>query len=245
MKVKVTVKYSEYYIPPRCRKPRQRDCEKDTFITIHEATSQEAPIAFIVHKWDGDVEYRFYKGKCYTKSLYKNHHCGKTGLFPPEMIGAYLRGNYAYWNDDYKKNRKTFTDDASRYLLIDGIVWELAGEPRYVVMTFGLGHNHGGTALMVDEEYNPNVSKDRYFSALNGDAAIAYANQIAERRGDTNNIGKFKKEIEVLIPQAVKVNPKNQHGKGDDFINQLESIVEASSSAAEAGWIAMALAVRL
>ena len=97
MKVKVTVKYSEYYIPPRCRKPRQRDCEKDTYLTIRETTEQDAPIAFIVHEWDGDVEYRFYKGKLYTKSLYKNKCCGKTGLFPPEYIGDYLRGNYNYW----------------------------------------------------------------------------------------------------------------------------------------------------
>lgn len=244
MKVKVTVKYSEYYTPPRCRKPRQRDCEKDTFISIHEVTSQEAPLAFIVHEWDGNVEYRFYKGKCYKKSLYRDYHCGKTGLFPPEMIGAYLRGNYDYWNGDYKENRKAFTDDASRYLLIDGVVWERAGEPRYVVMTFGLGHNHGGTALMVSEEYNPNVSKVRYFSALDGDAAVAYANQIAACRGDTNDIGKFEKYIEVLMPQAVKVNPTKQHGNGDDFINQIEAVVEASSSAAEAGWIAMALAIR-
>lgn len=239
MKVKVTVKYSEYYIPPRCRKPRQRSCEKETTVTIRETTSQEAPIAFIAHKWDGDVEYRYYKGKCYTKSLYKDHHCGKIGLFPPEMIGDYLRGSYDYWNYDYKTNRKSFADEAGRYLLIDGVVWEHAGEPRYVVMTFGLGHNHGGTALMMDECYNSNISKDRYFSALDGDAAVNEANLVAQHRGDTKDVGKFEKFIEVLMPQVVKVKPQKQHGDGDPFLNDIEGLINASESAMEAGLLTM------
>ena len=60
-----------------------------------------------------------------------------------------------------------------RYLLVDGELYHCTSEPRYCIYTFGLGHNHGGTALSVDYRYNPNISKNRYFSALQGVEAVA------------------------------------------------------------------------
>ena len=94
-------------------------------------------------------------------------------------------------------------------------MWTVTGEPRYVVNTFGLGHNHGGTGLFVEEYYNQNIAASNYFSALDGDKAVAYANKVAERRGDTNDVGKFEKMIEVLIPEAVTIRPEVEHGEGD------------------------------
>lgn len=243
MKVKVTVKYNEPYLPtPRCRKYRYRTASKDTSLTIREATKAEAPIAFIVHEWDGDKEFRYFNGKCYKLCRWSDYHCGAQGLLPPEELANYLRGRYDYWNFDYKDNRKAFSEYSKRFLVIDGVLWEQTGEPRYCIYTFGLGHNHGGTSLSVDYHYNGNISKDRYFSALESAKAIATANRIATSRGDTDSVGKFKKMIDVLTPEAVKVKPANQHGNGDPFMNSLEKMIEKTDSSFEAGLLAIMMA---
>ena len=243
MKVTVTVRYSEDYLPtPRCLKFRQREAKKDTRITIRETTTEEASVAFVVHEYNGDFEYRYYEKKCWIRANWQDFVCGKTGLMPPEEIGNYIRGRYDYWNCDYKEARKAFSDNAKGFLIVDGILYREIGEPRYCVMTFGLGHNHGGTALMVSNHYNPNIGKSRYYSALDGDKAVAAANKIAARRGDTNDIGKFEKRIEVLLPEAVKVKPEKQHGGGDLFINSLEDMIEKTDSSFEAGILAIMMA---
>ena len=42
-----------------------------------------------------------------------------------------------------------------------------------------------------------------------------------------------------MIPETVKVDPENQHGEGDSFLNTLYQITENSGSASEAGLLAM------
>lgn len=243
MKVTVTVRYSEDYLPtPRCRKFRQREAKKDTLITIRETTAEEAPVAFIVHKYDGDLAIRFFNGKCYKASKSSDYCCGTSGPLPPEDLVRYLRGRYDYWNCDYKENRKAFAEEARRFLIIDGVLWEQTGEPRYCIYTFGLGHNHGGTSLSVDFHYNSNISKNRYFSALESAMAIDTANRIASGRGDTESVGKFHKMIDVLISEAVKVQPSKQHGNGDPFMNSLENMIEKTDSSFEAGLLAIMMA---
>ena len=134
---------------------------------------------------------------------------------------------------------KKYREEVKRYLLIDGAVWGESGEPRYVVNTFGLGHNHGGTGLFVEEFYNSNIANKNYFSALDGDAAVAYANKVAERRGDTNDVGKFEKMIEVLIPEAVTIRPLQEHGECDAFMNKIEAITEVAPDSTTAGLLAI------
>ena len=56
----------------------------------------------------------------------------------------------------------------------------------------GLGHNHGGTGMLCSYNYNPNICKESYFSALQGGQVVAYANKVAAGCGDTNDVGKFK-----------------------------------------------------
>lgn len=38
---------------------------------------------------------------------------------------------------------------AEVYIVCDGVIWETCGEPMYVINTFGLGHNHGGTGFLL------------------------------------------------------------------------------------------------
>ena len=133
--------------------------------------------------------------------------------------------------------------EADRYLIIGNEVWRHCGEPRYVIITFGLGHNHGGTGLFVNTWYNDNISKDRYFNALQGKEAVAEAKRVALGRGDTESVGRFREMIKVHLPETVKCNPKEEHGEGDAFLNMLDSVTQNSGSAAEAGLLTMALAL--
>jgi len=247
MRIPVTVEYREAYLPtPRCRKYRYRDTKKEVNVNVREVPSEKAPVAMLVLGYNDDytkevyTEYRYYGGKFYTPAKWSEFNHGKTGPLPVNMLHRYIYGNYDYWNHDFYANRKAYQDDARRFLIIDGEVWHERGEPRYCIYTFGLGHNHGGTSLSVDNYYNCNIGKSRYFSALDGELAVQKANEVAAGRGDTNDVGHFKQQIKVLMPETVKVKPQKQHGDGDPFTNSIEQLINGSGSAMEAGFLAIA-----
>ena len=129
--------------------------------------------------------------------------------------------------------------DLRDYLLVEGVLYNRVSEPRYCIYTFGLGHNHGGTSLSVDYHYNPNISKSRYFSALQGTEAVEGANRIAQGRGDTKDVGRFKPEIIVFMPELVKVKPQRQHGNGNPLINAFDGITAAAPDTLTAGLLCM------
>lgn len=134
-------------------------------------------------------------------------------------------------------------EDADGYVLFRGNLWHEVGEPRYVINTFGLGHNHGGTGFFIEYYYNDNIPNSNYFNALQREEAIRYGKEVALRRGDTESvesIGKYD-NIEVLMPECVKVNPAEQHGEGDPFMNSLEAMISRSGSVSEAGILCMTM----
>jgi len=246
IKIKITIDYYEQYIPPRCRKPRFREETGDIAVSVRSVSCDEAPIAFRLsdysHKRENNTEIRFYKGKCYKRTM--RRYIDAREWYTPVCcaeITSCLRPYMIYSTDRTKEYCiKAYRYEAKKHLVIDGEVWQQCGEPRYEINTFGLGHNHGGTGLFVDHNYNPNIPSRNYFSALDGDKAVAYANEVAQRRGDTKDVGKFEKMIEVLMPECVKVKPRKQHGGGNPYINKLNAISESSSSALEAGLVVMA-----
>jgi len=252
--VNTVIDYYFSYIPHRCRKPRYEKRAEEVKIPVRMITADEAPVAFKLsdfsHQTDHQTEIRCYAGKLY-KHIYKFDY---TSVFGEERHSEIPEDEYGYllkchlWftyacedrTRDYMLNR--IKENAKKYLIIDGQMWEQCGEPRYVVNTFGLGHNHGGTGLFVEEYYNENIPSRNYFSALDGQKAVDYANYVAVRRGDTNDVGKFEQMIEVLMPECVKIKPSKEHGDGDPTINSLNAMAEASNSAAEAGMMALCFA---
>lgn len=100
-------------------------------------------------------------------------------------------------------------------IVIDDEIWRRSAEPRYQVMTFGMGNNHGGTALMLDGSGLTQHPLDTcYFPATALSDAIRYAEKVAIGRGDTNYLPiKPHTIINVLIPEAVKTrHPETGHG---------------------------------
>ncbi len=247
----VTIKETYYcaYVPSAHSQKFAFDkVEGSIKVSAPSVTSDEAPVAFRLndysHKEDGKTEIRWWQGQCWKRMTKKDLECGgeirdiKASEF---HFGAELPHGYA-------RNRqlciKKYQEAAKRYLIVDGSVWLRCGEPRYVVNTFGLGHNHGGTGLFVEEFYNSNISNTNYFSALDGDAAVAHANKVAARRGDTNDIGHFEKMIDVLIPEAVSLRPIQEHGDGDPFINKINAVTELAPDSSTAGILAMMVAAK-
>ena len=122
--------------------------------------------------------------------------------------------------DNKKEICQMIRKSAKNFVFCDGKFWDVCGEPRYVINTFGLGHNHGGTGFFIEYDYNNNISGKNYFSALQREEAIAYGKSVALDRGDTESVdglGKYD-NIEVVMPEMVKASPNKQRGNGREFM---------------------------
>lgn len=97
------------------------------------------------------------------------------------------------------------------YVSFNGFLWCRCGEPAYTYATFGLGKNHGGTALFIDYLNKENTKRFYYFNALHKKEAVEYVKNIALQRGDTESVESIgeDREIEVLIPEMVKLKLTN------------------------------------
>lgn len=260
-------KREEEYIPPRCRKPRYREATEVCPIHIPVVTPNEAPIAF-KHKdhivgvtpetgrfYSSTKVYRAFNGDLYTRIPASDKYCGAQGWWKlsqlkTEIMERQLWDYAKEWGvgnlHDVHECEAHFERMFAEYLIVDTgkekQIWQKSGEPMYVIHTFGLGHNHGGTSYSITNHYNSNIGKDRYFNALQAKEGMKEALRIAKGRGDTDYLKYIRNftKIQVLMPEMVKRNPKAEHGDGDPFMNQLEALTSGSSSAMEAGLLVMA-----
>lgn len=261
MDINVLIKFKESYIPPRCRKPRYRETMASCTISIPVLSPAQAPIAFRHGDiWRGTIEYRYYEGTLYTRVRWSDKRCNAKGWWPYEEFFKIVQNGESFYclrsssTGGYLHTVEECSAELqhkySCYVLIQGEddeleVWTQAGEPRYMVATFGLGHNHAGTDYFIENCYNPNVCKDWYFTALQHNAVVAKALEVAAARGDTNSFESIKNgpRIEVLIQDAVRCNPAVEAGDGDPFLNQLEGIIRGSKSEGDATVAAIAAAL--
>lgn len=235
MKISVLFNYTESVVPPRCRKPRlviREDGMVD--IDIPELSCKQAPVAirasgtFISRDQAYAYELRWWEGRLWSPlSLdHSGEPRGRTSGqdnwdWPalPEVLDLRQGGRNKCYTYDFHGSYGTNNRDevegeiqafAKRHIVIDGIAHRAVSEPRYVVMTFGLGANHGGTAVMPASSFNSNIKTENYFGLLELKEAISHATQIAERRGDTKNLPmRYSGPMfEVLLPEVVTVrNP--------------------------------------
>ncbi len=201
-------------------------------------------------------EIRTYDGKLYTP-VRITHGTAISLYFEPlkyikkqiEDYAPYWKGGEEFTEESIIKEsniaeyQKNILNKAEDYIIYDGKVWKTCGEPMYVINTFGLGHNHGGTGFFIEYHYNPNISNKNYFNALEREKAIAYGKKVATNRGDTESIEGMGDHdiIEVLIPEMVHRNPQKDHGEGNSFLNSLENMISGTDSSTEAGLLAITM----
>lgn len=251
MKIRTWIKYEESYVPPRCRKLRYKECEEYVQINLPETTMDSLQLAFEDTSFFGAGKIYLYRGKLWAQAKLRNtawaeEHGFQNPLdelvYNHEHCSTYFR---FHW--DREEGKETTRDAVIKkaranlraYMLVDGVLYSRVSEPRYCIYTFGLGHNHGGTALSVDYHYNPNISKTRYFSALQGAEAVVEATRIAQGRGDTESVRRFKAGIVVHMPELVKVKPQKQHGNGNPLINAFDGITAVAPDTLTAGLLCM------
>ncbi len=238
MKIKTWIKYEESYIPPRCRKPRYTERDEYVDAELCEVKPEDLRLAFEDNSYSGKGKIYFYNGKLWSKVKRGGFICdpGERGISTVLDELKHRNENCSWffpreWRDgehpDREKMLLAVKHEMENFILISGEVYEQTNEPRYCINTFGLGGNHGGTGMFVEYHYNSNIRNDNYFSALDSDAAVAYANKVAAGRGDTEDVGKFHKMITVYMPEFVTVKPKEQHGEGDPFLNKIEGTINA------------------
>lgn len=99
---------------------------------------------------------------------------------------------------------------ASNIRIFDGLMYRPEGEPYYQVVTYGLGNNHGNTALVLDSTFNPKLKGDSFFRVDELREAIEYGTFVARRRGDSNSLPiEGRLLIEILMPDAVQLTPRS------------------------------------
>jgi len=219
MELDLEMRFTERYKPStRHRKWRYREATETVHVSVADVTASQAPVAIVVHRSEGDTALRWHEGRLFERGMTMDY--GERGeprqrrATTPSDVEEQLR--YAAQNPSYRSEHDEALAAVQRavsgWLLIDGEVWAVANEPRYDVATFGMGYNHGGTALMVTEHGEPEFGRKRIFSALEGDAAFAEAIKTAQERGDSESIASIKQgsRIEVLIPAAVKLPTQAQ-----------------------------------
>lgn len=181
----------------------------------------EIQLAFEDTSYEGAGKIYVYKNKLWRLAKVSDICAPNVEQSYPSALDALIywreRSSWFFprgWRDGEHPDRKHMLSvarkDTAQYLLVDSVLYKQIAEPLYVVQTFGLGNNHGGTGLFVDYGRNPNISKDWYFSALDGDKAVEFANHVAKERGDTNDIGRFRPWIKVYMPELVKYKTKRK-----------------------------------
>lgn len=209
-----TGSYVESVVPPRCRNPRDVRFETSTIIDLPVVGAAEAPVAFTFGGYGPDdlSAIRLFDGQLYEVMAY-NHAQREP---EPIVFGSDRFPEYAepkqYRNYGFERgldaHLEYMADRFADLIVIDGYVWRPTSEPRYVVQTFGLGRNHGGTSLSSASSDNPNIAAHAYFRADDYSAAQAHAVEVAQRRGDTESAGWISDQaptIQVHVAEAVRL----------------------------------------
>ena len=256
MNVNVKFEYIEKYLPtPRCRKYRTREVKGTCTVTVREAPIGKLVPAFGVEQYiwgevpsiENDVIFSN-EGSLWKLSRANRYYADKSwyDLAPctSEFLARQLEPNrYEIhdFNTDTERIKAYIQSQADRFLICDGKLYEETTEPMYVIMTFGLGYNHGGSALMIEDYYNPNIPSSRYYAANQREEAIAKAKEIAQNRGDTESIHSIETAhlIHVYDDRFVTKNPQSGKAPGDEFCNTLEEITETAGDALTAGLLAI------
>ena len=254
MKIKTWIKYFEGYVPPRCRKTRYEEKEEYVMATLNEAKLSDMKLAFEDKSYSGKGKIYAYKNKLWVKTKFTPDAYSKEDRYSNAL--EHLKWWNEHGSEFFVSSRYPYNEFAgrsvamkevrrfmSKYMLVDGELFEKTSEPMYCIYTFGLGFNHGGTHLAVDYFFKPTIDPSAYFNANQSEEAVAEAKETALARGDTNSVDTISANIVVHMPELVKINTKkHKPGKEAKVLKNLEKIVQASPDTLTAGLLVLGAA---
>lgn len=187
-------------IPPRARKPRRVEHPYSTTVSVSSVASEDAPVSMVVDEpIGGPKEYRHDGNGWFVRHLPYAHQTEPSIAGGPHFRREHEMPRYDCCEydseDEFEEGAWAYAD---QFLIVDGVVWQRAPEPTYLIATFGLGGNHGGTGLMVGAPRSPNEHSNTY-SANQFDLAKQRAIEVAAARGDTESVKRFETMTEPLI----------------------------------------------
>lgn len=257
---KLRTRYVKNSVDVEIKEPLKKEFPVAFIVHDYKTVYENAKSYF---DFEGSGEYRMfveeirtYNGKLYAPVRVTHGMAISLHFEPLEYIKRIMEEYEPYWKggNDFTENsiikesnisecENAILEKSAHYLIFDNKIWKECGEPMYMINTFGLGHNHGGTGFFIEYYYNSNISKTNYFNALEREKAIAYGKSVAARRGDTESIEGMGDHdiIEVLMPEMVKRNPRCEHGDGDPFLNSIEDMISGTGSSAEACLLTIAM----
>ena len=197
MEIKIAFNYRESSFAGKRHTVKQ--CTDGLLIgTVPELTAELAPLAIVKIDESSRVEYRFYAGRLWAEA---------EGMIPQAEVStsepaSTLEAHFArcMHNGDRDQCTNQLTELLSQMVIIDGRIHIQAEEPFYHVMTFGLGFNHGSTALVVGTNRSQASS---CFSILDYPAAKQYAEMVAKNRSQVDRLSMPDEVFEVHIPEAL------------------------------------------
>ena len=191
MKLNFDFFYTEDEIPPRCRKPRPVVKGGNTTLVIDEISESDFPVAFVVHDklYDETPEIKTYRGNEKDRYLYVFSAPATEEAVKRLLAASMLQRN------TLEEQKAVIRKFQSHRVIFNGEIWERTEwEPCYEVCTFGLGSNHGGTALMLGTAAaGANVENDYIFRADELEAAKTAAEAVALGRGDTESVASIRR----------------------------------------------------
>ena len=268
VELEISYCYKADVIMPRGRKPRPAVIRGASPLTasLPSITAMDAPCAFVLRepKWRSDQQGEFsavreilsFDDRLWLPAMMPTGPGEEIPMTVADLEkslgdgGAPWRNTYSIPIDAVRRivvsgEQEEVTkilDTLEQYVLIDGVLFTTCTEPCFEVATFGLGHNHGGTALFSEMHYNSNINRARYFRADQRDEAIAEAERIALARGDTESVPIVPiGDIEVLLPECVRRHPEIDGPDGNPFLNQLYGVTEKMPDATSAGFAVLAV----
>lgn len=226
MKIKTTIKHYVPYIPYRCRKPRYNEVTEIVTHNLREVSLDKVELAFTINFAEKYNVYlykkKLYKPKFFIPSMWSNEQLSNS-LEELVWVHQHCSSYYAKeknWTPNFNYEDKSQYEtkdqiinrikaDLGQHLVIDGVLYEEIYYPYYEICTFGLGGNHGGTALIPSFAKKPKKAmknNDWCYSPYDFDNALKNAIKVATNRRDTEDVKRgFLQSIICHIPRLAKV----------------------------------------
>lgn len=213
---KVGFAYNVFYTQTkRCRIQKSFTEAGEMEVLLPNLSDEEFPVALEVGVQDEKTEeVRAYDGLLYRKT--GGNWSPNVKLYGDREIsrGDFIDGVSVMCYDTRESAESEVRRRYESVVVYHGELWRHTDYvvPYYTVCTFGLGWNHGGTALMVDwtSQEKEFRGENNGFAADDRKNAIRKAVDVAKKRGDTESIDKMclGDIIRVTMPELLPPRAK-------------------------------------